>query len=83
MAENKTNLSDLGDFFCTVSGDGQIYVPARMCKVMGISPGDSVKFSFRKDGVLFSKDDAASKENRGQGEKDKKDGEKTKEALRK
>ena len=77
-----TDLSKLGDFYCTVSGDGQIYILARMGKALGISPGDAVKFSFQKDGVLFAKDDVASKENKGQKEKDNKDGEKIQESLK-
>ena len=82
MAENKTELRKLGDFFCTVSSNMQIFIPVRMCGALGIAANDEVKFSFQKDGsVLFSKDAAASKESHGQKEKDKKDGEKVKEAL--
>lgn len=80
MAEKK----NLGDFYCTVSSNGQIFVPVRMREVMGIAANDSVKFSFREDGsVVFSKDKEASKENQDQGKKDKVDGEKSKGAQKK
>ena len=83
MAEKKNDLGKLGDFYCTVSSNGQIFIPVRTREAMGIVASDEVKFSFQKDGtVLFSKDAPASKENRGQKEKDKKDGEKAKEALK-
>ena len=83
MAEKKQK-KNLGDFYCTVSSNGQIFVPVRMREVMGIISNDSVKFSFQEDGsVVFSKDTKASKENQGQEDKDKGDAEKGKEARKK
>jgi len=83
MADKKTDLGKLGDFYCTVSSNGQIFVPVRMREVMGIAANDEVRFSFQKNGgVLFSKDSAASEESHGQKEKDEKDGEKIKDALK-
>jgi len=83
MAENKVNLGELGDFYCTVSSNGQIFIPVRMRKAMGIEPNDEIKFSFQKDGkVLFTRDAEASKENHGQQKKDKVDGEKLSESLK-
>ena len=79
-----TDLTKLGDFYCTVSGNGQIFIPVRMSKALGINPGDSVKFSFQKDGkVIFSRSEDASKENLGQKKKDETDSEKIQEALKK
>ena len=79
MAEQKK----LGDFYCTVSSNGQIFIPVRMREVMGIIANDEVKFSFQENGnVLFMKDTVISKENHGQKEKDEKDGEKIKDTLK-
>lgn len=83
MAEKKIDLKKLGDFFCTVSSNGQIFIPVRMREALGINANDEVKFSFQKDGtVVFTKDAEASKESHGQKDKDKKDDEKVKEALK-
>ena len=79
MGENKTNL---GDFFCTVSSNGQIFIPVRMSKALGINPGDIVKFSVQKDNVLFSKDDPASKDEKNAPAKTKEDTKKRTEALK-
>lgn len=73
----------LGDFYCTVSSNGQIFVPVRMREVMGIAFNDSVKFSFQEDGsVLFSKDPKASSENDNQNQKNTQDNKKIKESQR-
>ena len=81
MADKKK--LNLGDFYCTVSSNGQIFVPVRMREVMDIAANDEVKFSFQDDGsVKFSKDSETSKENQNQGKKDKEDGEKRNKALK-
>jgi len=81
MAEKKK--LNLGDFYCTVSSNGQIFIPVRMRETMGIVANDEVKFSFQKDGkVLFSKDAEASKESQNQEKQSKVDGENRKEALK-
>ena len=75
MAEEKK--LNLGDFYCTVSSNGQIFIPVRMREVMGIVANDEVKFSFQKDGkIIFSKDTMASKENQEAPKKEKSDSEK-------
>lgn len=77
MAGSGKDKLNLGDFFCTVSSNGQIFIPVRMREVLGITANDEVKFSFQKDGsVIFSKDAATSKENQGSKDKENKDTEK-------
>ena len=74
---------NLGDFYCTVSSNGQIFIPVRMREVLDIASNDSVKFSFQENGrVVFLKDTGASKENQGQKGKDAQDEEKRKESQR-
>lgn len=83
MAENKTDLGKLGDFFCTVSTNMQIFIPVRMGKALGIGANNVVKFSFQKDGqVLFAKSDEASKNEKNAGKKKKEDDAKIKEVLK-
>ena len=48
MADKKLNL---GDFYCTVSSNGQIFIPVRMREVMGIASNNEVKFSFKEPQV--------------------------------
>ncbi len=46
------------NFFCTVSSHSQIFLPARMRKILGINPGDITTFRFKSDGtILFCKDE--------------------------
>ena len=81
MAEKKQKLN-LGDFYCTVSSNGQIFMPVRMREVLGIVPNDEVKFSLKDDGkILFSKDEETSKQNHGQKNKDASDAQKSRETL--
>ena len=62
MAGNEIKLGELGEFYCTVSSNGQIFIPVKMRKVMDIAANDVVKFSVQEGGkVLFTKDVEASK----------------------
>jgi len=81
MTTKKKSTAD--NFYCTVSPNGQVFLPVKMRVILKITANDSVRFSLRDDGtVLFAKDDDASAENQGQQEKDKKDKEQVGESLK-
>ena len=81
MTTKKKSTAD--NFYCTVSPNGQVFLPVKMRVILKINANDSVRFSLRDDGtVLFAKDDDASAENQGQQEKDKKDKEQVGESLK-
>ena len=81
MTTKKKSTAD--NFYCTVSPNGQVFLPVKMRVMLKITANDSVRFSLQEDGgVIFSKDTEASAENQGQQEKDKKDKAQVEESLK-
>ncbi len=61
-------------FFCTISDNGQIFIPVKMRELLGMGPKDVVFFEVAEDNkVTFSKSKDASAAEQGQEKKNQSD----------
>lgn len=69
-------------FLCTVSENGQIFIPVKMREVMGVGSKDIVRFEFEPGGVIsFCKEAEASAAEQGEKAKEEKDSKKREKDL--